>query len=66
MADSVLDADQIARARALLTPRPPRDSMWAPLGAAAALAVCGIAFAVAMVVAPPVKTEHVAPWRGVN
>jgi hypothetical protein len=65
-ADSIIDRDEIARARALLAPRRPRDSIWAPLGAAAFLAISSLAFATAMIMAPPNVSEHVAPARGVN
>ena len=57
--DSALDADAISRARALVTPEVARSSMWPVLGAAAFFAVSALAFATAMVVAPPVVTEHV-------
>ena len=65
-ADSVLDHEQIARCRRLLSPPKRTQSIWAPLGAAAFLAVSALVFAVAMIVAPPVATEHVAPQRGVE
>jgi hypothetical protein len=57
--DSALDADAISRARALLTPAPPRERMWPVLGAAAFFAVSALAFATAMIMAPPLITEHV-------
>ena len=65
-ADSALDADRIARCRALLASPEPRESIWPPLAAASLLAISALAFAVAMIAAPPVSTEHVAPVRGVE
>jgi hypothetical protein len=57
---SALDGEAIARARALLE-RPVRPArMWPVLAAAAALAVASLAFATAMLAAPPLVTEHVA------
>jgi hypothetical protein len=62
--DSVLDPDQIARARALLA-RPERPQrIWPVLAAAAFLAVSALAFATAMILAPPLTSEHVAHARG--
>ncbi|WP_331536966.1 hypothetical protein [Phenylobacterium sp.] len=58
-ADSALDPDALALARALLeppAPRPPR--MWPALAAAAFAAVCALGLAVAMVIAPPVVADH--------
>ena len=62
--DSVLDPDQLARARALLArpERPPR--MWPVLAAAAFLAISALAFATAMILAPPLTSQHVAHQRG--
>ena len=61
--DSVLDPDQLARARALLA-RPERPQrMWPVLAAAAFLAVSALAFATAMIVAPPLTSQHVAHQR---
>ena len=62
--DSVLDRDQLARARALLV-RPERPQrMWPVLAAAAFLAVSALAFATAMILAPPLTSQHVAHQRG--
>jgi hypothetical protein len=58
-ADSALDPDALALARTLLAPqarRPPRA--WPALAAAAFAAICALSLAVAMVVAPPVVTDH--------
>jgi hypothetical protein len=57
--DSALDLEAMSRARALLTPVAPRERMWPVLGAAAFFAVSALAFATAMVLAPPLVTEHV-------
>ena len=62
--DSVLDPDQLARARALLA-RPERPQrMWPVLAAAAFLAISALAFATAMILAPPLTSQHVAHQRG--
>ena len=61
--DSVLDPAQLARARALLA-RPERPQrMWPVLAAAALLAVSALAFATAMILAPPLTSQHVAHPR---
>jgi len=44
----------------LLGPPARRDPIWPALAAATALAVSSLAFAVVMILAPPVRTEHVA------
>ncbi|HEX4708887.1 hypothetical protein [Phenylobacterium sp.] len=62
-ADSALDADQIARARALLVRRKRPERTWPVLAAAALLAVSALAFATAMILAPPLVSEHVAHQR---
>jgi hypothetical protein len=63
---SALDADEIARARALLE-RPLRPArMWPVLAAAAALAVASLAFATAMLTAPPLTSEHPAQARSIE
>jgi hypothetical protein len=62
--DSALDPAQLARARALLV-RPERPQrMWPVLAAAAFLAVSALAFATAMILAPPLTSQHVAHQRG--
>jgi hypothetical protein len=62
-ADSALDAEEMARARALLEPQKTPERIWPVLGAAALLAVSAITFATAMVMAPPLTSEHVAGER---
>jgi hypothetical protein len=63
---SALDPDAMARAKALLV-RPERKArMWPVLGAAGFLAVSAIAFATAMIMAPPLTSEHVAQQRAAN
>ncbi|HLZ76207.1 hypothetical protein [Phenylobacterium sp.] len=58
--DSALDAEQMARARRLLE-RPRRaERMWPVLAAAGFLAVAALTFATAMIMAPPLHTEHAA------
>jgi hypothetical protein len=57
--DSALDPDAIARARALLDPPRSRERIWPVLGAAGLLALSALAFATAMIMAPPVISEHV-------
>jgi len=60
---SALDPIAMAQARALLA-RPKRPQrVWPVLAAAAALAVSALAFATAMILAPPLHTEHVAHAR---
>ena len=59
-AHSALDADEIARARALLRPSKGPQRIWPVLTAAALLAVSALAFATAMVMAPPLVSQHVA------
>ncbi len=58
-ADSALDASEIARARALLEPVDVRQRMWPVLSAAALLAISALGFATAMIVAPPLVSQHV-------
>jgi hypothetical protein len=59
MNDSALDPDDVARIRTLLEPRRKAERMWPVLAAALLAAVCALAFAGAMIVAPPVVTQHV-------
>ena len=59
-----LDADEIARARALLGPVKSRQRVWPVLAAAACLAVSALAFATAMILAPPLVSQHVAKGVG--
>ena len=60
LTDSRLDMRQVATARILLTTPTRRDPMWPALVAATALALSSVMFAAVAVLAPPVKTEHVA------
>jgi hypothetical protein len=60
---SALDPDALAQARALLaTPKRPAR-MWPVLAAATVLALSALAFATAMIMVPPLVTEHVAGAR---
>jgi hypothetical protein len=59
-ADSALNPAATARIRALLKPREQRQRVWPVLGAAFFAAASALIFATAMVMAPPVITEHVA------
>ena len=61
---SALDIDALARARDLLAPRGRPERTWPAIAAAALLAVSALAFATAMILAPPLTSEHVAPTRG--
>jgi hypothetical protein len=58
--DSILDPDAMARARALLEPPKRAERIWPLLGAAALLAASTLIFATAMIMAPPIVSEHVA------
>jgi hypothetical protein len=63
---SALDPDAMARARVLLA-RPPRKArMWPVLGAAGFLAISAIAFATAMILAPPLIADHAAKDRNLD
>ena len=57
--DSLLDADAMAEARALLAPATPRERLWPVLGAAGLLALSALVFAAAMITAPPLTGDHV-------
>jgi hypothetical protein len=59
--DSALDPAETARIRTLLQPRVKTERMWPVLGAALLAAVCALAFAGAMILAPPVVSQHVIP-----
>lgn len=63
-AHSALDANEIARARALLGPSKRPQRIWPVLTAAAFLAISALAFATAMVLAPPLVSQHAT--RGVG
>lgn len=64
--DSALDREEISRVRALLDASKRPERMWPVLGAAGLLAFSALAFATAMILAPPLTSEHVAHQRGVN
>ena len=64
--DSALDLDALSRARALLEPAARPERVWPAVGAAALLAISALAFATAMLLAPPLTSEHVARERGVE
>jgi hypothetical protein len=58
-AGTVLDSEALARARALVGPPTTRERMWPVVAAAALAAVSALAFATAMIIAPPVVTQHI-------
>lgn len=64
--DSALDREEIARARLLLRAPHRPERMWPVLGAAALLALSALTFATAMILAPPLTSQHVAHERGVD
>jgi hypothetical protein len=57
--DSTLDRAALGRARALLHTPVYRERVWPALAAAAFAAVSALAFAYAMVMAPPTFSRHV-------
>jgi hypothetical protein len=57
-APSALDYAALARARGLLKPPLRRERAWPALAAAALLAVSALGLATAMVMAPPLVSEH--------
>ena len=63
---SALDADAMDQARALLERPEKPQKMWPVLGAAALLAVSALTFATAMIMAPPLTSEHVTQERGAH
>ena len=63
-AQTALDANEITRARALLKPLKPVQRIWPVLAAATLLAVSALAFATAMVLAPPLVSAHVVGASG--
>jgi len=65
-APSALDVAEVSRARALLTPAPKTERVWPVLGAAFFAAVAALAFAAAMITAPPVVSEHVAAAKTIR
>jgi hypothetical protein len=60
MNDSALNPEEMDRARRLLQPKAKVERMWPVLAAALFAAVSALAFATAMILAPPVVSEHVA------
>jgi hypothetical protein len=64
--DSALNPGEMDRARGLLEPPKRPERMWPVVGAAALLAAAALTFATAMVMAPPLTSEHVAHQRGVD
>jgi len=58
ISDSAIDREALAYARALLKPPLARENLWGVIAAAAFAAVSSLAFATAMVMAPPVTTSH--------
>jgi hypothetical protein len=58
--DSALDLTAIARVRALLEPPRRTERLWPVLGAAALFAASALTFATAMIMAPPLVSEHIA------
>ena len=57
--DSALDHAALGRARALLRPPLERERLWPALAAALFAATSALAFAYAMVMAPPTLSRHV-------
>lgn len=57
--ESALDSEAMTRARTLLQKPQPRERIWPVLGAAGLLALSALAFATAMIMAPPLISEHV-------
>jgi hypothetical protein len=64
--DSALDTGQINRIRSLLASTKHRERLWPVIAAAAFLAISALAFATAMIMAPPLISEHVAAERGAS
>jgi hypothetical protein len=65
-ASSALDPDAMARAKDLLVRPQRRERMWPVLTAAGFLAISALTFATAMILAPPLTSEHTADHRGVQ
>ncbi len=61
-----LDREALANVRGRLTPAPPKERMWPAVCAAALLAISALAFATAMIIAPPLTSHHPAHDRGVD
>jgi hypothetical protein len=64
--DSALNSEEMDRARGLLETPTHAERMWPVVGAAALLAASAVIFATAMVMAPPLTSEHIAHQRGVD
>jgi hypothetical protein len=60
---SALDSEAIALARSLLARPQKKERLWPVLGAAALLAISALSFATAMIMAPPLISEHVGSER---
>jgi len=58
VADSAIDREALAYARGLLKPPAPRENLWGVIAAAAFAAVSALAFATAMILAPPVTSSR--------
>ena len=56
-ADSALDPEALAYARGLLKPPIVSENLWGVLAAAAFAAISAMAFATAMIMAPPATTS---------
>ena len=63
---SALDPEALATARGLLMRHERPQRLWPVLGAAGLLAVSALVFAVAMVAAPPLSSEHVVGARSME
>ena len=61
LTDSALDPAAVGYIRGLLKPPLEKDARWPALAAAAFAAISAMAFAVAMILAPPTTTRHVIP-----
>ncbi len=57
--DSCLDTTAMSRIRALSRAPTPRERVWPTVAAAGFAAVSALAFAVAMVMAPPTLSRHI-------
>ncbi|WP_411287023.1 hypothetical protein [Phenylobacterium sp.] len=64
--DSALDTEALAKARALLNLPAPRQRLWPVVGAAGFFAVSALAFATAMILAPPLTSTPIAADRAVR
>ena len=59
LSDSCLDSVAIGRVRALLRPPTRRERVWPTVAAAGFAAISALAFAVAMVMAPPTLSRPI-------